>query len=346
MYNQEEFIKKFDSYGISRDWYCFKNEISYKVCYDKDRVHWRGIWGYGSYYCPEPEKAYDLMLDKLLRYKDSYAYEQLEKDFCIGMIKVLNTEEGYFYVSKDNVVFNAITFAGKNDKSLINKGYSFYEYDQYQGYYIYQKKVDTSVFKQLSITSYLRITDNLIQKIQGDSGVYQVTLTYDIPTSLQEKIIKHISSNHGGEQSSIENFCLYKEIIDYFTEEQLIEDTKKAYRNTLDKISNYNNNANDNLKFSVNNIFTKETTNDLFKGKFGFCCCLKIEEPEELLLKEESLTVNIMYDAEAAIKDQLIEYFRLCQGEYTHRQYELFLEIIEYYSKDKLKDTIINRLQK
>lgn len=49
MYNQEEFIKKFDSYGISRDWYCFKNEIRYKVCYDKDRVNWRGIWGYGSY---------------------------------------------------------------------------------------------------------------------------------------------------------------------------------------------------------------------------------------------------------------------------------------------------------
>lgn len=40
----------------------------------------------------------------------------------------------------------------------------------------------------------------------------------------------------------------------------------------------------------------------------------------------------------------IIEYFRLRQGEYTHRQYELFLEIIEYYSKDKLKDTIIKRL--
>lgn len=51
-------------------------------------------------------------------------------------------------------------------------------------------------------------------------------------------------------------------------------------------------------------------------------------------------------DVEEVVKEQLIEYFRLKEEKYTPRQYELFREIVDYYSEYKLRDIIITRLNK
>lgn len=214
-------VKRFEEYGILPEWYNFESIGQSVVFYDGMHVYWRGRSK--SVYCSEPEKAYEIMLDRLRRYKKTYEFEKSEATFYVDKIKVLSSENGYFngYTGK-KYLFTESSVDGERDEELLKNGYHFRSYDQYQGHFLYAKETDNSVFEQLCLQCEIKIAAYLQQSSRDENSVFKVKLIYDIPDKLREKILSHIKLNKN--DLEIENYELYEEIIEYFTEERLQTD--------------------------------------------------------------------------------------------------------------------------
>lgn len=200
---EEEMAKKFDAYGIDREWYSFEGDRSKLVSCDKENfVKWR----FGNSKKCEEEQVFDFMLDKLLLYKKKYEFEHSATNRYFSEIRVQSEEAGYFDGCNKKGKFRFIMSSIKDDtdEELINLGYHFARYDQYMGDFVYQKTVGSATFTKLELT---------IEERDSDNKVNEKKITIDIPEKLRRDIIEYIRKT---QRLQIEDISLYEKLEAYF----------------------------------------------------------------------------------------------------------------------------------
>ena len=221
----EKMAKRFDSYGIDRNWYSFEGDSSKMVWCDEwnggNRVRWQssGINSKNSKICTKDE-VFDCMLDKLLLYKKRYEFEQGERDYHLKYIEIQSDEIGCFSGCRHMGEYGFImrSVKGDKDENLISKGYNFSYYDQYMGDFVYSKLVIGScAFTKLKLKVLTRDSKGKVEEKSIVTDISDETRSGII--ELRRGIIDWI---HENENLQIENNDLYEKIEDYLKSEGYI----------------------------------------------------------------------------------------------------------------------------
>ena len=218
MQREAEAVKRFEEHGILPQWYSFTLGEAPVVCKDECYVYWSGK----QKRC-EPDEIYDVMLDKLLRYKKQYEFEHSDASLFVKEIAVLCEESGMFYGCSKKGKYQFMRYdmgCSEEDIALMKQeGYHLDFYDQYMGTARYVKRTDDSVFQEMAIT--------VVCKGMQSAETKEAVLIYAIPDELRNEILCHIRAN--GDGLEIEDYALYEKIIAYFTEERLSLDAENIH---------------------------------------------------------------------------------------------------------------------
>lgn len=213
---EEEIIKRFEACDIDREMYEFEYEPekTIRLC---NRVHipwWKYMKDIDSDNAEEIEKVYDRVISQVLMEKAECDFEKGKINKYINNISVEADGIGSYHGFKEDGKFEfRLVSMEEQDKDRVKSlGYSYYSYDYYQGYFVYIKRADESIFEKLVLT---------ILEREEDGSVVEKVVKIDIPEELREKIIAYLKVNSGLYRAlEIVDYEIFNKIEQYFYDNQ------------------------------------------------------------------------------------------------------------------------------
>lgn len=194
--SEEELIQKCEELGIPRSWYSFTGDKSCKVTLDGRSVFY-GIMGMTT--CAVRLCVYDVMFEKLLDCKKDYDFEQSDESLRIDSISIMVSEHIKEYKEYPYVVVTITSSGGtvnrESEQAYLDAGWEAGHYDQYMGYYVYQKTVDIHDIITDICISFTKRTEQRDKNSFGMTApIMRGNFFYKVPSELLEEVAR---AKHG-----------------------------------------------------------------------------------------------------------------------------------------------------
>ncbi len=227
---EAEAVERFTALGIPQEWYAFSLDPDKVVRCDKERYVYYDYDNISSVHNDyQKQNVYEVMLDKLLMYKRRMEFVGKRSNLWIKDICVVNNEGEHFTCTNNGKFkFEHTMYGEELPEEWKRAGYKYSRYDQYMGTATYVKTVDASVFKELSVTVVVRLSD--AERPEYGKEANQAELRYPIPEELREDILNYIRNDV--RQLEIQGYELFDRIAAYFTEGRLMTDAKSIFNSS------------------------------------------------------------------------------------------------------------------
>ena len=192
---ESEFMAKCNALGIDSSWYSLTGENAIVT------LNGNSIQGMGSIVnCPVRMIAYDIMLGRLLKYKEQFEFEQSDRSFRISDLYV---ETWYSMLKEKEHSFPMVrvvryTSTGKVESMLLEDGWEPGNFSRGDGTISYTKLIP---IHENMISLQFRFSKKTDQR---DVDTFQFTepiltggFSYPIPSNLMEPLAKEIWKNVG-----------------------------------------------------------------------------------------------------------------------------------------------------
>lgn len=144
---EQELIEKLDKEGIHRDWYSFDGNMDKPVSFDGEYVYYHGLKRK-----VESGEHYYFMFYELAEYKRLYEFYNSDSIMYVSNIKILITDGGHLKKVCAPGKYEMWQYSmDKDDPKVLECGYKFEMYWQYDGIYCYRKYADASIFQEMEI---------------------------------------------------------------------------------------------------------------------------------------------------------------------------------------------------
>lgn len=193
IHTQEQLIQQADELHIDRSWYSFDGDRTRPVTLSGDTIYYGKS---GETICGSKYGKYDIMLKELLAYKENYDYLQADVKYKISYVyaEYQGTVEKYYKEQGKVLVADGTQSQGPSEK-LINEGWSFVQYDNYDGISRYNKLCGEEMLQHITIV-FNKKTD------QRDRDTFSFTkdamitaVSFPVPEALRAEIFKDIAEN-------------------------------------------------------------------------------------------------------------------------------------------------------
>lgn len=230
---KEEFLSKIEQEHIPSDWYSLDGTPAPVML--KGNSLYYGKYGVTTF---QADINYAYIFAKIQEYKKEQEFLASGQEIKVKGISVSFEHFLKEYLGNHKYLLTETSFHGEKDSSLLKNGWTYSHYDQYMGYWCYQKEVNDEIFTDIQI-AIERKTSDLDRQLFGlIDSVHSSYVRYPIPPLLKDEIFEYISQTKTMKIG--DNNKLWDKIIAYFTIEKIGTDElkrltllKDSYTNTL-----------------------------------------------------------------------------------------------------------------